>query len=165
MRFKRKHPLNATLAGIEELDLFPDEQAREAAIKSHADSIKGWSLVSGIAICSAIALSAFVFARFVLVPGISQLMPRGLPPWAREPLQFAFVISVIFLTVRGMHRWGVRRALRQKLITHKVPICISCGYLLRGLPATADCCPECGKDIEDAVRTILAEKSDEVTQS
>jgi len=134
----------------------PDEQAREAAIKSHADSIKGWSLVMGIAICAVVSLSALFVARVIVVPGISQLMPRGLPPWAREPLQWLFVITAMYLTLRVLHRWGVRRELRRKLIALRIPVCLGCGYLLRGLPHTAERCPECGRAVDENVRAILA---------
>ena len=151
--------MNATLAGVEELDLFPDEQAREAAIKSHADSIKGWSLVLGIGVCAVVSLSAMFFARVVLVPGISMLMPHGLPPWSREPLQWAFVLVAMYLTLRGLHRWGVRRALRKKLIAHQVPVCLGCGYLLHGLPPDTGCCPECGRAIDEDIAAILQSNS------
>lgn len=157
----RKHPFNVTLAGIEELDLFPNETAKQTAIKEHADSIRGWSLVLGIVVMGTIGLGALFATRMIVVPIISQLMPSGLPVWSREPLQWAIVVAVMFVCVRALHRWGARRSMRTKLVKLGVPVCMGCGYLLKGLPPPPESerCPECGRAFDQAVRDAMCSSS------
>src|SRR5689334_1373149 len=117
MRFRRpsrKHPMNVTLAGIEELELFPSDDAKQKAIKEHADAMRGWGLALGVLVLGGIGVFTMFAVRMIVVPIISQLMPSGLPAWSREPLQWAIVVPVMFLCVRALHRWGVRRDLRIK---------------------------------------------------
>lgn len=47
------------------------------------------------------------------------------------------------------------RELRKKLIECGVPVCERCGYLLRGLPTEASCCPECGAVIDAEMRELI----------
>jgi predicted RNA-binding Zn-ribbon protein involved in translation (DUF1610 family) len=52
-------------------------------------------------------------------------------------------------------RRDMPKALRQQLLEAGVPVCLACGYGLRGLPCGAERCPECGKKIGDRARTLL----------
>lgn len=142
----RKHPMSVTLEGIEELSLFPNEAERQRAIAAHAESINGWGFVLGMLICVVIGVSSLVLSR-VLVNTLHHVLPWGLPAAVRDVLPFALVALCMFLTVCTLHRWGVRRALRQRLLALGVPVCMHCGYALRGLPGDAQACPECGKEI------------------
>jgi hypothetical protein len=63
----------------------------------------------------------------------------------------------MFLTIRALHRWGVRRDLRHKLIKLGVPVCVGCGYLLRGLPVDTPVCPECVRKLDANVRSMLVD--------
>lgn len=148
-----KHPMNVTLAGIEELDLFPTPEAREQAIAEHAEAVRGWDLVLGIAICVVAASGAWAFARWGNLGGLSYIMP--LPNWAREIITFATVVVCMFITLRYLHRWGVKRELRRKLIDLRVPVCEGCGYLLRGVSPSTERCPECGRAIDARVRDLI----------
>lgn len=148
-----KHPMNVTLTGIEELDLFPTSEDRERAITEYAESVKGWDLVLGIAICIVVVGAAWAFARWGILGGLSYIMP--MPGWAREVITFATVVVCMYFTLRFLHRWGVRRELRRKLIDLRVPVCEGCGYLLRGVSPTTAHCPECGRLIDAPVRGLI----------
>ncbi len=84
-----------------------------------------------------IVLSAgAAFAGFFLVRLLFQyILPKSIPAWAAENSCYAGGILAMFLTVRFLHRWGVTRDLRRKLVAAGVPVCIGCGYKLVGLPA------------------------------
>jgi hypothetical protein len=154
-RYKRKHPMNVTLAGIEELEHFPDAEAREKALEEYAKSVRGWSLLLGILIASSVAAFSFALARWVIVPLVIWALPISLPRGSPEILRFAIVALCMFFTIRALHRWGVRHDMRQRLLKLGVPICLDCGYLLKGLSETVDRCPECGRTIDQNVRDIL----------
>jgi hypothetical protein len=151
--------MNVTLAGIEELDMFPDQQSREQAIVEHAQSVKGWDLVIGMAVCVAVGIGSLVLAK-LMISGIGLVMlrftPWSLPNAVREILTFGIVIPCMFFTIRALHRWGVRRDMRQKLVKLGVPVCVQCGYRLCGLLADAAKCPECGMEFDDLTRQAVA---------
>ncbi len=68
---------------------------------------------------------------------------------------FVSLFPVLILIV-GLHsRKRFRAILRERLLQHGVPMCLSCGYCLRGSPADAQRCPECGKPIPDRVRALM----------
>lgn len=146
--------MNATLAGVEELKLFPTDAAREKAIDEYASSIRGWDLGLGILIFAAIGIALLLGVRL----GIGTLMqwwPWIGRPMVREPLTFAIIGVCMFLALRVLHRMGVRKAMRRKLVESGVPVCLGCGYLLQGLSPESTTCPECGMTIEARVRVLL----------
>ena len=139
--------------------MFPDQQSREQAIVEHARNVKGWDFVLGVVMCAGVGIASLILAR-LMAGGIAYLMvkftPWSLPGGLREILMFALVIPCMYFTIRGLHRWGVRRDLRHKLLNLGVPVCLSCGYLLRGLSGAAAKCPECGAVIDSRARAALA---------
>jgi predicted RNA-binding Zn-ribbon protein involved in translation (DUF1610 family) len=151
----RKHPMNVTLAGIEELEMFPSPEEREKAIAQHADSIKGWDLALGIGVCVIIGAGSWVLARWGILGGLSYLTSSPIPGWVQELVILGTVAVCMFLTLRFLHRWGVKRELRHRLVTLGVPVCVGCGYLLRGLEPNVEKCPECGRTVDQVVREML----------
>lgn len=72
------------------------------------------------------------------------------------------------LTLAGLPELGFfedqhqrQEVLRETLLGRSVPICLKCGYLLRGLPLASERCPECGRPFDDRVRHILAARSED----
>jgi hypothetical protein len=157
----RKHPMNMTLAGIEELEMFPNAEEREKAIAQHADSIRGWDLALGAGVCVVAGVGAWVLARWGILGGLSYLTSKPVPGWAQELVTFGTIALCMFMTLRVLHRWGAKRELRHKLVTLGVPVCVGCGYLLRGLDPKTEKCPECGRAIEKAVTEMLVTAADE----
>jgi uncharacterized paraquat-inducible protein A len=70
--------------------------------------------------------------------------------------QFAVILVGVGFVLRLLHRWGARDDLRQALLAQGVPVCLRCGYCLRGHAADAPCCPECGRALHDRVRAMLS---------
>ena len=81
------------------------------------------------------------------------------------------VVMPLLLTAWVVHR-RAHRHVRNYLVIHGIPVCLHCGYSLRGL--TEPRCPECGREFEpyllalgnregnqqDAKRAKAAEQSD-----
>jgi predicted Zn-ribbon and HTH transcriptional regulator len=78
--------------------------------------------------------------------------------WHHEVEDLIRVVAMIgagFLVLRKLHRWGAAADLRRKLLAANVPVCVKCGYLLRGLPLDPGRCPECGTAFSEEVISIL----------
>jgi hypothetical protein len=76
-----------------------------------------------------------------------------------------FAKSIAWCVVVGLMLapalWSIRRRapklLRKRLLASGVPVCLKCGYILRGCPGPN--CPECGGPFDERVRLILAGRS------
>ncbi len=68
----------------------------------------------------------------------------GWPDWLISVVEVSCVIVSSWVTWR-LFRHRIRRHLRERLVQLGVPICIPCGYDLRG---STNRCPECGTTFE-----------------
>ncbi len=147
----RRHLFNVTLAGLPELEYFEDEAARQAALNEigeEAANLKSGGYWSGVGILIGVTLIGQVITRWLL-----RLVVW--PPLLEEVLHWLVAIGTFALTLRWLHRSGVEGQLRTKLLACGVPVCMKCGYLLRGLPLDSGRCPECGRAFDEPVRAIL----------
>ena len=150
-RRSRKTLLNFTLAGLEELDHFPSDEDRQRAIGAIESGFGGGGMALGIFLTAGSFTGTAVLVRFLLTT-----LPVGVPPLLGDLLVFGLAGGAFYAALRGLHRRGVRRALRQQLIECGVPVCSPCGYPLRGLPPATSVCPECGRALEARVRLLLS---------
>jgi hypothetical protein len=67
------------------------------------------------------------------------------------------LLPVFILVIGFVSRRRFRAILRERLLQHGVPMCLSCGYCLRGMPADERRCPECGWPIEERMRALMQE--------
>ena len=72
----------------------------------------------------------------------------GSPDWVRHAAVGCCGV-VVSLAAWRLFRDRTRRHLREKLIQLGVPICLPCGYDLRG---STDRCPECGTTFENVAK-------------
>ncbi|TWT43635.1 hypothetical protein RAS1_00320 [Phycisphaerae bacterium RAS1] len=146
-----RHPLNWSLHGLPEYDLFETPQQRERALSeiarffSNPLKLDFWI---GVLLLAGIAFGAVFFARALL-----RLVVW--PAWIEEVLRLAFLAVVTLAAIRFLHRWGARADLRRKLREYGIPVCLKCGYDLRGQVEQSPRCPECGEPLDAAVREIL----------
>jgi hypothetical protein len=144
--------LTYTLADLPEMAHFPTDAARQKAVDEVAAEIRGWGLVSGIALTVCVGVVAFFLTRFAI-----SLVPVALAPnWARDTVPMALTVGITAIGIRYLHRRGTEKTLRHKLLDVGVPICIDCGYLLRGLAPDAQRCPECGAKLDPRAVCAIA---------
>lgn len=105
-------------------------------------------------------------ARAVLMPALKEMQWRlvwhrakaGLPPfaillycvWRRLPSMLCFSLFLLYMVVMSigglyLGRREIERSVRKKLNARGQPVCVNCGYDLRGSRGR---CPECGEEPE-----------------
>lgn len=145
------HLLSITLAGIPELQLFESDEQRKRALAemaAEAGNVRSpgfWLIIIAlpVAVVIVMRLAKWVLSYF------------GAPSALREIVLAVVALAAFFLLVRAIHRAGVRKEIRRKLLAFGVPVCSGCGYPLRGLPVASGRCPECGRAFEPRVCELL----------
>ncbi len=139
------------LGSAPEWEYFENEWCRETALRNFGGSNKhvrardqlkalGW----GVAGCFA----TYLGGRVILGHFVSSLaLHIGLAG-------LAGVVVQVFI-MRRFSRLHWRLWLREELLNQGVPVCMACGYLLRGLTVETGRCPECGKEFDGLVRVII----------
>lgn len=142
--------------GLPEWELFPDEIARDHAIRDierrmMPRSILGW--LQFLVFVIPLSLAPFIALHFL----IKWLHPAPFPGkgWVIFIGATLIYTIIIYLLLRG----GMPRDLRRKLVQAGVPVCLKCGYDLRGLPADRTRCPECGRRFGQSVRRLLGDQT------
>ena len=80
----------------------------------------------------------------------------GIPDWARDYVGSAVGGLSFSLGFVWICRRDLQRSLRKQLLERGVPICVRCGYDLRG--QTAPRCLECGKPFDKALLEYLSQR-------
>lgn len=157
----KRHILNFTLRGLPELNYFDSEEDRQRALQaigSEAGNIRS----GGFWLAILLLVSSAVAARFVAAWLLSYVH------WHHEVedlLRALSMILVAFFVLRRLHRWGAAGDLRRKLLAAGIPICLKCGYLLRGLPLEPSRCPECGTPFNEEAKALLHSPRPEGTRT
>ena len=90
-----------------------------------------------------VGILATVAIFWLLVGDVTDRLPNSIGVVIRASL---IVLSALIWTVLALaFRKTVQRSLREQLADHGIPICIKCGYDLRG---SKERCPECGEAFE-----------------
>jgi hypothetical protein len=103
------------------------------------------------------------------VPIVLVLLLHTLERWIDIPasvyggLAGGVVGGSTMVMVRWLWRGRCRRFLRQELVARGVPVCLKCGYDLRGLSGPR--CPECGRPFDAVESGGEAEAVENVTTS
>jgi len=90
------------------------------------------------------AIASAIICTAVNRFGLYQLSQyKGIPFWLDKVIVGATTGLVMALAMNFLWRNPLRRYLRVQLAAAGIPICIHCGYDLRGSPSGR--CPECGE--------------------
>ena len=143
--------LRPHMANLPELDLFPDEASRNQAIDEIEQSMWPRSL-SGLLESVVFVAGAFLLPLYIIEWAVELLFGnivwRG---WVIYPATIVAYCGIIFVLLRR----DVPRDLRKQLLKVGVPVCLKCGYGLRGLSERTERCPECGQPFGLRVISIL----------
>lgn len=142
-----------TLRGLPELSLFESEADRDRALVKLAEGsgkLLDGSLWSGVLVMAIVAIAATQIAKL----GLRMV---SWPALLEELILIVLTVCASLLTMRLLHRRGMRGGLREQLLLSGVPVCRGCGYSLRGLPPDAARCSECGRSVDaDVLRLLTA---------
>jgi uncharacterized paraquat-inducible protein A len=119
-----------------ELSLFHEDRQREYAWRKAARRVHwAWGLIG----CVLIGLGVWLLIEALekVAPGLQQYDP-GLSP--AVPVGAGLMVAPLLLA-RVFYR-RVQKCLSRELIKYGYPVCMECGYDLRG--QTQPRCPECG---------------------
>jgi hypothetical protein len=131
--------------------MFPDEASRQQALNAiergmMPTSIFGW--LKFLILCAVLFLAPFLV--------VSTFVDYVLPPFPHAELTKYLVAAVLYTAiVYVLIRRGMPHELRKRLLDAGVPVCMHCGYDLRGLPPGRDRCTECGRQLNARVRELL----------
>jgi len=139
------------LAGVPELQLFQDDDQREAAI---TELEKQGSVLQGIGHGIVLLVVLLLFKEFIWfrIPA---------PQWAEWGISPFIPPSVMIAYSTFLQRRRASKFFRDRLLKSGVPICIQCGYCLRGIESNK--CPECGREIEANIRRMIEEDATRVS--
>ncbi len=126
-----------------ELAFFRDPEHRYAAHRAAFKTVRGWHILFGL-FCGGVAQAiAGVFRRIV-----AQLsLPLVIPDLVFSLAGGAFSGLVLVFILRSLYYKRVQRSLREQLVAQGTPICLECGYDLRGQIEAR--CPECGTPFDE----------------
>lgn len=132
--------------------MFPDDESRRRAVERFERALRPRTLMDLLKFLIAVA----IMLAIPLV--VSYLISRVLlPPLGRwnSRIGIALMLLGYVLLVYVAIRRDVPKALRKELLDCGVPVCLKCGYSLRGLPRDRSQCPECGRAFDDRVLTLI----------
>lgn len=134
--------MNATL--FPELDRFDSEEEARKAYRAAWKRILRRPSFWGL---------AFLFS--VVAPVAASLLLRSVGGWPgmSTGVSSGVTAGVVSAFLAGTYNWvlrgPLRRYLRERLVEQGVPVCLKCGYDLRG--QTEPRCPECGEACDSAL--------------
>ena len=125
------------LLDFPDLDLFEDHLARDAAFRqANACSLKRWSFL--------------VYVLGLLTLGILLKEYVSVGPF-QSFVSIAItmcVVGTLFYGWRWAQKKRIQHEIRIALVKSGVPVCITCGYCLRGIVGSR--CPDCGSTVTDS---------------
>ncbi len=140
----------AILGGVPGRDLFPDECTRQEAVvridRSMEKGAEFWlEMILALAVWGAVCFGcAWVIENLIVKSG-----------WVTAGMIAVSILGSVAAVLWTWRRVAARH-LRRALIESGVPVCLRCGYPLRGLaPEVTPRCPECGWRVSRRVRSVM----------
>ena len=134
--------------------MFPDDASRLRAIEAIERGIMPRSILGVLHFLFSVFLFLSVPAAISYLIVAYVLPPLG--PWNNR-IMVILALGGYTAIVYLMLRRNMPKALRQQLLECGVPVCLGCGYDLRGSPPGAGRCPECGKKLDERARELMVE--------
>ncbi len=129
-----------------ELALLDSDEDRRATLKALQRGLLRrplfWLMSCGLGALNGLAP---LWSRYLWIPVVSNHLPR----WLVSMLPAILVGASLGLILQYAWRRPLQRRLREELVARGIPVCIACGYDLRG--QTEPRCPECGREFAEAL--------------
>jgi hypothetical protein len=143
--------------GLPEWNLFPDDAARRKAIEEIERGMMP-RLIKGLLQFLA-AVVIFFGAPMLIAHLVAHYALPFLGRWNNRLMWIVAIAGYTIVVYLALRR-DMPKALRQQLVKAGVPVCLKCGYDLRGLPSHRTNCPECGREFKLEVAKLLSNPSD-----
>lgn len=145
------------VAGLAEWELFPSEAERLRVLNDiDASTIPR---TFGQLIMFLLTVAVLLLGPYFVVGWIMHVVAPGTTTthnWIRWGITLVTYTVLVFVLIRR----DVPKTLRKRLLELGVPVCLPCGYGLKGLPPDREQCPECGRTLSRRVREILRENAE-----
>jgi len=155
----RENPLlNLYLRGLPEMELFESDLQRRLALTDLHRTREGgrwrWRFFRSRRFWLDVGAATLIV--FAVIENMKLILKRlAMPAPLGKIVSFVVIMAAFwFVNRRNARRWW-QEPLRLKLLEQGVPVCLGCGYLLRGLPLESARCPECGRPFDERVRELL----------
>ena len=129
-----------------EFALFESAQERRKMVRQFDKAI-----LTSARMWFSLVLVSTVVALLLISSGLHAWLSSLLPPWARNAVVLLLSSALLLGIFNRLYRKPFQRFLREQLIAKGVPICLRCGYDLRGQVEAR--CPECGKAFDSGLLT------------
>jgi hypothetical protein len=143
--------MSYTLSDLKELEQFDDDaEAQEALreIERESSNPATWQFWFAIAVLVISAFATIRLTRWLI-------RPMRWPGFVEDLVTFGLAGVVFWIILRWLHRADAPADLRRKLLKRGIPVCLACGYSLRGQPPASAQCPECGAHLDEHVRQLI----------
>lgn len=142
-----RDPRNRYARVLPELTRFDSADEARAALRAHMrQAVRSPAVWLRICLMIAGLIGGTSLLVYLAIP---YLGAHGAPPWLVGGLTGFLVGGSAGYGANVVFRRPLRRYLRNVLVEKGVPICLPCGYDLRGLPEPR--CPECGEPFDRAL--------------
>ncbi len=152
----RKHQPGVLLKDMTELEHFAGEAERQIAVDQVVDELRKEREGRPRVTVTVALLSCLLTIPLYIV--LRRALMEVLPVVFAKTLAWGVVVVVLLApTIISIRRSGPK-LLRRKLLERGVPVCMNCGYILRGCRGPN--CPECGTPFDKRVIALLAAARD-----
>ena len=128
-----------------EYSLFRNEEERSAALKLAGKCTTGTAaFIIGYCVVQFATMNATDF----IIAYVWPTLPR-FADFLVSVAALSLVFSAYLYSTLWVYRRRIERVLRERLLELGIPVCLHCGYDLRG--QTVPRCPECGRGFDPAL--------------
>lgn len=146
------------LVGLPELKRFRDPLAKAQALDEIADGKIGGIIGVLSNPYVLMTLSGLVTLAMLFLRPLSRLFNLPATIGFYADISLVLIIGIAFTLI---HRPAAAHHLRRRLVDSGIPVCLQCGYNLRGLAPNIReglNCPECGTDVSPKSIALLTSK-------
>jgi hypothetical protein len=132
------------MLGIPEEQLLPDDAARAAWGQIVRQQFQTWRRFGALMLYVAVGVPVFRFFGNRIAAN-APILPPIAADWL-GPMMYLGCLALLARVQKWRFSRRMQKLLREHLIELRIPVCLHCGYDLRG--QTEPRCPECGRGFD-----------------